>query len=132
MTTYSLTDLSTRVLRDLGLLGADESPSAEDLSWASETVQSEVGMLNAMGMPIWNGSELAVPQEYLSTLSRRIGLAIAPSFGLASAAEAQAAMREAERSLTILANPRSGRPISLRTDDATGVSGGAFNFTTGR
>jgi hypothetical protein len=31
MTTYSQSDLATRVLRDLGLIGAEEVPSATDL-----------------------------------------------------------------------------------------------------
>jgi hypothetical protein len=131
MTTYSQPDLATRVLKDLGLVGADETPSADDLAWATETVSSEVAMLSAIGIPIWNGSDMVVPNEYLTVLSRRIGLAVAPSFGLTDLATAQLAMREAERYLTIMAAPRSASPLSLRTDDATRGSSG-FNFMTGR
>ncbi len=36
MTTYSQSDLATRVLRDLGLIGAEEVPSAADLQWSAE------------------------------------------------------------------------------------------------
>lgn len=131
MTTYSQSDFATRVLRDLGLVGADETPSSAELSWATETTGSEVAMLASLGLPIWNGSDLAVPLEYLTILSRRVGLAIAPSFGLVDMAAAQMAMREAERPLILMAAPRSGSPLLLRTDDATG-SRGRFNFTTGR
>lgn len=102
MTTYTTSELATRVLKDLGLVGAEETPSAVDLAWAVETVQSEVMMLSAKSIPIWNGSEVQVPQEYLTALSRRIGLAVAPSFGLMSQADAERAMLLAEANLRIL------------------------------
>lgn len=132
MTTYSRTDLATRVLKDLGLVAAEETLSAADLDWAGETIDSVVPMLAAIGIPIWNGSEMSVPQEYLVPLSQRIGLAIATSYGLADPASSQLAMREAERYLTIMANPRGARPLALVADDATGGRRGGFNFTTGR
>jgi hypothetical protein len=131
MTTYSRADLATRVLKDLGLISAEETPSAVDLEWSGETIDSVVPMLAALGLPIWNGSEMAVPQEYLVPLSGRIGLSVAPSFGLMSPAEAMLATREAERNLTLMANPRAGRPLSLISNDATARRGG-FNFTTGQ
>ena len=129
MTTYTEDQFATRVLKDLGIIGAEETPSSADLEWAKETAASEISLLAATGIPIWNGSEVAIPQEYLSTLSRRVCLAVAPSYGSTDMVAAQNAMREAERSLTILAAPRS-RPLSLRTD--VPARGGAFNFTTGR
>ncbi len=131
MTTYSKRDLATRVLKDLGLVGADEAVPADDQAWAEETVSAEVRLLAAIGLPIWNGSEMAVPEEYLTPLSRRIGLAIAPSFGLMSLADAQLAMREAERYLTIMAAPRAASPLTLRTNDAIGPRGRSFNYSTG-
>lgn len=119
------------MLKDLGLVYAEEVPSASDLAWATETVSSEVAMMASIGLPIWNGSDMSVPLEYLTILSRRCGLAIAPSFGLADVATAQLAMREAERYLTVMANPRAGSPLALRSDDATGGRG-RFNFLTGQ
>lgn len=132
MTTFSQSDLATRVLKDLGLIGAEETPSASDLEWAEETVSSEVAMLSTIGLPIWNGSDMAVPLEYLAPLSRRIGLALAPSYGMTDAVTAQMAMREAERYLTLMAAPRLGGPRLLRSDDAAPGRGASFNFTTGR
>jgi hypothetical protein len=120
MTTYSQTDLATRMLKDLTIVAADETPSATDLEWANETVSSEVAMLGSIGLPIWNGSEMAVPQEYLTILSRRCGLAVAPSFGLMTMEKAQESMREAERYMTVMAAPRLTSPLPLRTDEATG------------
>ena len=131
MTTFSKSDLATRVLKDIGLVAAEETPSADDQTWAEETVGSEVQLLSSIGLPIWNGSEVAVPEEYLTVLSRRIGLAVAPSFGLMSMADAQLAMREAERYLTIMAAPRAATPLAMRTNDATGGLGRTFNFTAG-
>jgi len=131
MTTYSQSDLATRVLKDLGLVGAEETPSATDLEWSQETVGSEVAMLGSIGLPIWNGSDMSVPLEYLTPLSRRIGLAVAPSFGLIDPASAQAAMREAERYLTVMASPRSANPLPLVSNDAMPRRAG-FNFATGR
>lgn len=130
MTTYSRSDLATRVLRDLGLIGAEETPSAADLLWAEETVSAEIAMLGEIGLPIWNGSDMSVPIQYLTPLSRRIGLAVAPSFGLTDPAVAMQEMREAERNLTIMASPRLGSPIGLRTDDATRYRR-TFDFSTG-
>lgn len=103
MTTYSRSDLATRVLRDLGLVGADETPSSADQSWAEETVASEVALLTAKGIPIWNGSDEAVPLEYLTLLSRRIGLAVGPSFGLIDLGTATQAMPLVEMDLRRLA-----------------------------
>lgn len=130
MTTYTQAELATRMLRDLGLIGAEEVPSAIDLEWAEETIGSEVPLLSALGLPIWNGSELSIPQEYLTLISRRVGLAVAPSFGLMSGPEAMAAMTLAEDKLTLLAAPRGVTPLTLRSDDSTRSS--TFNWATGQ
>jgi len=131
MTTYTETEFATRVLKDLGIIGAEETPSSADLEWAKETAASEISLLAATGIPIWNGSEVAIPQEYLSTLSRRVCLAVAPSYGSTDMVAAQNAMREAERSLTVMSAPR-GRPLLLSANDAKTGASSSFNFTTGR
>jgi hypothetical protein len=129
MTTYTADEFGTRVLKDLGLIGAEETPTSADLEWAKETAASEIMMMAALRLPIWNGSDLSIPQEYLSTLSRRVCLAVAPSFGLTDLATAQQAMREAERTLAIMAAPMSRAP-ALKTD--LPAWGSTFNFTTGQ
>lgn len=132
MTVYSDTEFATRVLRDLGLVGAEETPSSADIAWAKQTAASEIALLAAINLPIWNGSDMAVPLEYLTTLSRRVGLAVEPSFGRTTIAEAQMAMREAERYLTLLVNPRITSPRILTTNDATGNRRSSFDFATGQ
>jgi hypothetical protein len=102
MTTYTSAEFATRVLRDLGLVGAEETPSAADLDFATETAASEVQMLAAKGIQVWNGSETSVPVEYLTLLSRRVGLALASAFGLTDPASATQAMELTERDLRIL------------------------------
>lgn len=131
MTTYSQTDLAERMLKDLGLLGAEEVASAADLAWANETVSSEVALLSALNLPIWNGSEMAVPQEYLTLLSLRCGLAMAPSFGLMSLADSMVAKEAAERNLTVLAAPRGAMPLIARADDSTRRNS-RYDWSTGR
>lgn len=102
MTTYTLSELATRMLRDVGLYGAEETPSAADQSWAEETCSSELLLLQTKGIKIWNSGEDSIPQEYLTALSRRIGIAVAPSFGLLNIAAAEQAMVLAENNLRIL------------------------------
>ena len=106
MTTYTGAQLAVRGLKDLGLVGAEETPTAADQTWAEETCDAEIGLLAAKGVPIWNGGDDDIPQEYLTTLSRRIGLAMAPSFGLTDIATATLAMRAAEDDLRILGTVR--------------------------
>lgn len=99
MTTYTMAQLATRVLKDLGLIAAEETPSSADLAWATETAQSELLQMQARGINVWNGSVISIQQEYLSLLSRRIGLAMAPSYGLTDIATATVAMEAAELNL---------------------------------
>ena len=114
MTTYTGAQLATRVLKDLGMVGAEETPTAADQTWAEETVEAEIGLLAAKGIPIWNGGDDDIPHEYLTTLSRRIGLAMAPSFGLSDVATATLAMRAAEDDLRILGSvPATGKTLEV-------------------
>ena len=107
---FTLAQLATRVLRDLGLVGAEETPSSADLAWAEETCSSEIGMMAAKGISIWNGSEYDVPNEYLTVLSRRIGLSLAPSFGLTDVATANNQIRALEVDLRVLSTkPATGK-----------------------
>src|SRR5688572_20815420 len=109
MTTYSRSDLATRVLKDLGITGATESPTADDLSWAEETIASVTAQLATEGIVIWNGSDEVLPAEYLVALSKRICLDVGPSFGLYTIAEAEAAKPVANATLRRMnAKPPTG------------------------
>lgn len=133
MPSYNENELATRTLRELGFVAAEETPSSADLNWAVETNASEIAMLSAIGIPIWNGSEIEVPQEYLTILARRCALAVAPSFGLMDLAKAQLAMREAERVLTMMASPQGAvHPHAIKTNDVRPFRTGQFNYSAGR
>jgi hypothetical protein len=113
MVDYTRTELATRVLRDLGMVAADETPTAVDLAWALETCDSEIEQMEARGIAIWNGGVNSVPRHYLTLLSRRIGISIAPSFGLSDIGTAQTAMAAMEQELRRLGTvPATGQPMT--------------------
>lgn len=112
MTTYTKAELATRILRDTGLIGAEETPSAIDLLFTEETLSSEIDLLAVKGIVIWDGSEVSIPNSYYTTLSRRLGLALGPSFGLGSIAEVSTAIPVIERDLRALSNiPGTGAAL---------------------
>lgn len=99
MTTYTRADMAERVLRDLGLVAAEEPVSAADLSFVEETIESVFGELSLVGIFLPNASEDSIPHEIYAALSKRIGLDVAPAFGLVDAAQAEIAKPIAERRL---------------------------------
>lgn len=114
MTTYSRDDLATRVLKELGITDARETPEPDDLAWATETVASVTAQLASEGVFIWNGSDEALPLEYLVALSKRICLDVGPSFGLFSVAEAEAAKPVANATLRRMnASQPTGAPAKV-------------------
>lgn len=115
MPTYSRSDLALRVLRDLGLVAAEETPSADDLSFSEETIASVYAELAAVGITLPNGSDEALPQEHLVCVSKRIGLDVATGFGLISTADAELAKPVAERRLRQLAARRPTGQIAPAT-----------------
>lgn len=109
---FTLAQLATRVLKDLGLVGAGETPSSADLEWAEETCSSEIDLMSAKGINIWNGSEDSIPNEYMTTLSRRVGLTLAPSYGLTDVATANAQIVALEKEIRrISAKPSTGSVV---------------------
>jgi hypothetical protein len=114
MTTYTRSELAVRVLKDLGIVGEDETPTAAAQAWSEQTCEAEIGLLAAKSIPIWNGGDDDIPHEYLTTLSRRIGLAVAPSYGLVDIATATLAMKAAEDDLRILGTvPGTGKVLEV-------------------
>lgn len=112
MSTYSQSDLATRVLRDLGIYAPDEVPSDDDIQDVIETIASETAGMAVRGIGIVNGSDQSLPLEYLSALSRRMGLAVGPSFGVFKMAEAAVAIPAAELYLRqISAKSPTGEPV---------------------
>lgn len=114
MTTFSRSDLAVRVLRDLGLVAAEETPSADDQTFAEETVESVYAELAAVGISLPDGSDQALPEKHLVCVSKRIGLDVGPAFGLFSIADAEVAKPVAEQRLRALsAKPPTGQTIPV-------------------
>lgn len=110
MTTYSRSDLAVRVLRDLGLVAAEEPPSADDQTFAEETVASVYAELAMRGISLPDGSDQALPHAFLVCVSKRIGIDVASAFGLISVSDAELAKPVAERALRVLsAKPPTGQ-----------------------
>lgn len=111
-TTYTLSDLATRSLKDAGLIAAEETASAADLVWAEQTITEVAAELAAVGIRIWGGSEASVPNGYLLALSARVGISMATSFGLLTYEQAEMAKEPAEKRLRALsAIPPTGAPM---------------------
>lgn len=109
MTTYSQNDLATRVLRYLNLVDVTETPSADLLADTVETITSDIAAMARRGIPIWNGSDSVVPQDYLIPLTMRLALPVGVSYGMFSAVEAATGIPPAERVLRELsAKPPTG------------------------
>lgn len=108
MTTFTKSDLAIRILRDAGLVGAEEMPSAADLVFAEETLSAEIDLMAAKQIPIWDGSEDSIPNKYFTTLSRRVALVLAPSFGLGTLADASNAIPATERDLRTISAIQPG------------------------
>jgi hypothetical protein len=107
-TTYTSQQLATRVLKDTGLYAPDETPSAADLNDAVEVINSEIAAMAVRGIAIWGGSYSTIPIEYLTPLSRRLGLSVGPAFGL-QLDQAALAIEAAEMYLRqVSAKPETG------------------------
>lgn len=107
MTQYTNNDLAVRTLRDLNIIGAEEMPAAADLAFTLETIQSEFARMEADGMPFGNASTSygSYNHSIFTELSRRMGFAIGPAFGVMSAGEGQAGEMSAENKLWKVLKP---------------------------
>lgn len=120
MTTYSETELATETLRSASLIGSDETPSAADLVDAKQSNASVVGAMAAIGIPIWNGSEVQVPQEYLVELAIRLSLPLRLKYGMIDESDYLSMVEASETRLTIMAAPRGSDPLTLSSNESTG------------
>jgi hypothetical protein len=105
VTQFSTNDLAVRTLRDLNIISAEELPSAADLQFALETIQSEFGRMEADGIVMWGTTLDSINHVYFTVLSNRMGAAIGPAFGVMSAASALGVKEAAENVIRRLAAP---------------------------
>src|SRR5262245_55537360 len=81
MTTYSLSDLAAKSLRQPGLYAVDETIPADELEDAEESITSLTDALADEGIAIVNGSVNAVPSSWYLALARYCGLFLLESYG---------------------------------------------------
>jgi len=107
MAQYSTTDLAVRTLRDLNIISAEELPAAEDLQYVIETIQSEFARMEADGIKFSQHSTSvnSINTVLFTELSRRMGFAVGPAFGVMSAATGEAGKMASESILRRLVAP---------------------------
>lgn len=130
MPTYTETDLATETLRTPGLLGIEETLSAAEYDDTVRSNASVIATMNTIGLPIWNGSEISVPQEYFVELAMRCSLPLQFKYGLVDHRTYLALVEASEARLTVMAAPRGAMPLLAKSNDSTGGRGN-FNWTTG-
>lgn len=105
MTQYSKNDLAIRTLQDLNIIGLDEIPPSEVLTYVLQTIGSEFARMEADGIIMWATTIDSIDEVYFTELSRRMGFAIGPGFGIMDAATAEAGKEASEAVIRRLAAP---------------------------
>lgn len=131
MTTYTETELATETLRSPGLLGIEETMSAAEYDDVTRSNRSVIATLGSIGIPVWNGSEIDVPEEYFVELALRCSLPIQFKNGQISHGELLSMIDASEARLITMAAPRGSVPLLASSNDSTGGRP-YFNWTTGR
>lgn len=112
MTTYTITELAREALSAPGLLALEQDPSAAELADAITVCSSEILQMNVRDIPIWNGSEIEIPQEYFTILGQRCALPLMARNGGLSLVDAVLAMEALENKLRQMAMvPATGAPM---------------------
>ncbi len=128
--TYTETDLATETLRSPGLIGIEDTLSAAEYDDVTRSNASIVRMLGVIGLPVWNGSEIDVPEEYFVELALRCSLPQQFKNGLISHADMLSLIDASEARLTTMAAPRGAMPLLAKSNESTGGRGG-YNWQTG-
>jgi hypothetical protein len=107
MANFTTNDLAVRILRDLNITPIDQAPSANDIDFVLETITCEFAKMEADGIR-FNNAETSVdsisPVMFIE-LSRRIGFAIAPGYGIMDAGTALQAIKSSEDEIRKLVAP---------------------------
>lgn len=130
MTSFSSTDLATETMRACGLTSIEEPLNAVEFTDVVQSNGSVIQMLSSIGLPIWNGSEIDVPEPYFIELALRCSLPIQFKNGLISHAEMLSLIEASEARLTVMAAPRGSMPLISSTNESTGQRPGWWPYTT--
>lgn len=130
MTTYTEVDLATETLRSPGLLGIEETLAAAEYDDVIRSNRSVIATMGNIGLPIWNGSVISVPEEYFVELAMRCSVPLQFKYGLVTHAEMLAMVEASEARLTVMAAPRGAIPLLSQSNDST-RGGRTFNWQAG-
>ena len=78
---YTETETVTHAMRKSGLLASDETPSADDLSFAQKIYRSRIAALKVRGVQLWGLTADDIPEEYLDPISDYIAMFLLASHG---------------------------------------------------
>ncbi len=132
MTTYSESDLANQTLLTSGLIETNGTLSAEDYTAVTTSNRSVINMLNTLGIPVWNGSEISVPEEYFVELATRCSLPFQLRWGQINMQQYLGMVDECERRLIQMAAPRGSTPLLSATNESSSRRRyGGFNWSTG-
>lgn len=129
MTTYTATDLATETMRACGLTSIEEPLNAVEYADTVQSNGSVIQMLSTIGLPIWNGSELAIPQPYFIELALRCSVPLQFKNGLITHAEMLSIIEASETRLTVMAAPRGASPLLAESNESTGKRPGWWPYT---
>jgi hypothetical protein len=130
MTTFTESDLATETLKSASIVEIDGVLSASEFADVTRSNGSVIQMLGKIGLPIWNGSEIDVPEEYFVELALRCSLPIQFKNGLITHAEMLGLIEASEMRLVVMAAPRGAMPLIASSNESTGRRG-FYNWQTG-
>jgi hypothetical protein len=122
VTQFTTNDLAIRTLRDLNIIAADETPASEDMNYVLETLRSEYARMLADGIIFQASTIDSINEIYFTELSRRMGFAIGPAFGVMSAATGEAGKAASEGVLRRLGVPTKTPQVMVIERAARGTA----------
>lgn len=120
MTTFTSTDLATETMRACGLTSIEEPLNAIEFADTVQSNGSVIQMLSSIGIPVWNGSEIDVPEQYFIELALRCSLPIQFKNGLIDHGTMLELIDASEARLIVMAAPRGASPLILSSNESTG------------
>ena len=107
MANFTTNDLALRILHDLNVTPIDQDPDASDLQFVLQTITCEFASMEADGLRL-NMAETSVDSispVLFTELSKRIGYAVAPGYGMMDMATALQAIGASEDKIRRLIAP---------------------------
>jgi hypothetical protein len=130
MTVYTESDLATETLKSAALVEIDGVLSAAEFVDVVRSNGSVIQMLATIGIPVWNGSEIDIPEPYFVELALRCSLPIQFKNGLIGHADMLSMIEASEARLVVMAAPRGSMPLIASSNESTGGRR-FYNWQTG-